>query len=138
MSQKIIRKLYETRLLTWAAARSPAIEVALQNRPFTPTTGTAYLKAYLLPADTDSDDLAGAHRHYGGVFQISVVAPINTGAGAAEGIGDELIALFPLNLQLTQSPVTVQVITPATQAPAIPGDNSYIVPVSFGYRADTT
>lgn len=137
MSNKRIRALYEGRLATWAAARVPALSIALQNKPFTPTTGTAYLKCFLLPADTASEDLAGALRTYRGVFMVSVVAPINTGPGAAETIADELAALFVHNARLTGSGFTVQQITPASQAPALQDATTYIVPVSFEYRADT-
>jgi len=137
MSNKRIRALYEGRLATWAAARVPALKVAYQNAPFTPVTGETYLKAILLPADTSSDDLAGALRTYRGVFQVSVVSPINTGPGAAETIGDELAALFTMNQRLTATGFTVQQITPATQAAALPDEKNYIVPVSFEYRADT-
>lgn len=137
MSNKLIRKAYESRLATWAAARGTPLRIAYQNQPFTPVTGETYLKAFLLPAPKTSDDLAGAHRAYRGVFQVSVVAPINTGPGAAEGIADEIEAQFTLNLRLTQSPVTVQIVTPSTQASALQDDTTYTVPVSFGYRADT-
>lgn len=137
MSNKRIRGLYEGRLATWAAGRSTPLQVAYQNRPFTPVTGTLYLKAILLPADTASDDLAGALRTYRGVFQVSVMAPINAGPGLAETIGDELVALFVMNARLTASGFTVQQITPATQAAALQDEKNYIVPVSFEYRADT-
>lgn len=137
MSNKRIRAIYEGRLATWAAGRSTPLRVAYQNVPFTPVTGEIYLKATLLPADTASDDLAGALRTYLGVFQVSVVAPINAGPGAAETIGDELAALFTMNQRLTATGFTVQQITPATQAAALPDEKNYIVPVSFEYRADT-
>lgn len=137
MSQKVIRAIYEARLATWAAARSPALSVAYENQPFTPVTGATYLKASLLPAPAGSDDLAGAHRRYGGVFQVSVYAPINVGSGAANGIADELAALFVLNARLTSGAVTVQQVSPATVAPALQIENHYVIPVSFAYRADT-
>lgn len=137
MSNKRIRALYEGRLLTWAAARGVPLTVVYQNRPQVPTTGTAYLKCFLLPADTASQDIEGALRTYRGVFMVSVVAPINTGPGAAETIADELAALFVLNARLTASGFTVQQITPASQAPALQDASTYIVPVSFEYRADT-
>ena len=135
MSQKLIRAAYEGRLNTWAAARSPALPVAWENKPFTKPAG-AYLKAFLLPAATDAPDLAGALRTYRGVFQVSVVVPINTGPGAAMGIADELAALFVVNARLTNT-VTVQQITPCSIAPALQTESEYIVPVSFTYRCDT-
>lgn len=137
MSNKRIRALYEGRLATWAAARGTPLRVSYQNQPFQPVTGTPYLRAILLPADTGSEDLQGVMRTYLGVFQVSVVAPINTGAGAAEGIADELAAVFTMNARLTASGFTVQQITPATQAAALQDASTYIVPVSFQYRADT-
>lgn len=135
MSQKIIRSLYEARLATWAAARVPALTVAYENTPFTQPVG-AFLRAFVLPADTIAEDIAGVLRTYRGVFQVSVAAPINSGSGAALGIADELAALFVLNARLT-STITVQQITPTTIAPALQDATHYTVPVSFQYRADT-
>lgn len=136
MSQRLIRAAYEGRLNTWAAARTPALSIAWQNKPFTPVTGTAYLRAFLLPATTNAPDLAGSLRTYSGVFQINVVAPLNTGPGSAEGIAEELAALFVMNARLTNT-VTVQQVTPCSIAPALQDDTNYTVPVSFQYRADT-
>lgn len=137
MSQKLCRQAYEARLKTWADARSPALRVAFENAAFTPIADETYLKASLLPARTDSEDLAGEHRAYRGVFQVSVYAPINKGPGAAESVADELAALFVLNARLTAGAITVQQITPASVAPALQFDSNYVVPVSFEYRADT-
>lgn len=66
-----------------------------------------------------------------------MVAPINTGPGAAEGIADEIAALFPLNLRLSVTGLTLQVIAPVTAAQGMQDGDRYIVPVSFRYRADT-
>jgi hypothetical protein len=137
VSQTLIRRAYEGRLATWAAARSPALPVSYENVPYTPTTGAKYLRAYVLPAATDAPDLAGALRTYRGVFQVSVCCPINTGPGAAAGIADELAALFVVNARLTSGAITVQQITPCSIAPALQDDTHYIVPVSFQYRCDT-
>lgn len=138
MSQDRIRYLLETRLANWAAARNPTLTVAWQNHPFTPPTGS-YLRAFLLPATTGSNDLAGAHRRYTGVFQVSIVAPAGAGSRAAESIANELETLFPLNLALSiVSPAfRVSIISPVTIAPAIQEGDRYTVPVSFRYRSDT-
>ena len=135
MSQKQVRAIYETRLATWAAARAPALPIVYENDPLTPPA-TTYLRAFLLPADTTSEDLAGTLRTYGGIFQVNVVAPINTGPGAAAAIGDELAALFVLNARLTGG-VTVQQITPTTVAGALQDADRYTIPVYFSYRSDT-
>lgn len=134
MSQKLIRQLYEQRLATWAATKS--LPVAWQNVPFTPPAGT-YLRAFLLPADTDSIDLAGAHRGYAGVFQVNIVAPEGQGSGAADTLADELDELFPNNLPLNSGAFGVQTITPCSAGPAIQDGTRYAIPVWFRYRADT-
>lgn len=138
MSQDRVRYLLETRLANWAAARNPVLQVAWQNHPFTPPSGT-YLRAFMLPATTWSNDLAGAHRRYSGVFQISIVAQSGAGSGAAESIANELETLFPLNLSLTIASPAFRafIITPVTIAPAIQEGDRHTLPVSFRYRADT-
>lgn len=136
MTQLRCRQAHEGRLATWAAARSTPLRVAYENDSFTPVTGETYLEAHQLPAQTDSEDLQGVLRTYLGVFQVLVKAPIKTGSGAATGIANELAALFTNNLRLTVSGLTVQQITPASVAPALQEPNTYIVPVSFTYRAD--
>lgn len=135
MSSKIIRSLYEQRLAAWAAARS--LPVAWQNVPFTPPSSGLYLRAFLLPATTDSLDLEGVHRLYTGVFQVSIVAQSGQGSGAVEQLATDLAAEFPLNLRLASGEFAVQIIAPCSQGPAIQDGSSYLIPVSFRYRADT-
>jgi hypothetical protein len=91
----------------------------------------------LLPAGTNSNDLAGAHRLYTGVFQITIVTPSGSGTGAAEGLADELAVLYPLNDQLTKTGFSVQVMTPVSPGPGQQEDTALALPVSFQYRADT-
>lgn len=136
MSTEACRAILEGRLATWAAARSTPLRVAYQNVPFTPQAGETYLRSYLLPADTTAEDLAGALRTYRGVYQISIVRPINGGSGPALSIAAELNTLFPVNGRYTSGAVTVQVIIPASAGPGQQEDTAYVVPVSLQYRAD--
>lgn len=135
MSQKLIRAALESRLATWAAAHSPVLQVAWQNAPFTPPTST-YLRAHLLPADTDSRDLKGDHRQYLGVFQVSICAPAGTGPAAVETIVAELETLFPVNLRLTSGAITVTTTSPVSAGPGMNEPGLYVVPTSFRYRSD--
>lgn len=137
MSNASVRAALESRLATWAAARSPALAVVWENVPANPAQGQIYLRAFLLPADTQSDDLQGVHRARLGVFQVSIALPIGQGPGAAMGIADELDALFPVNGRYTSGSVTTQIITPASPSSGFQDEASFIVPVSIGYRADT-
>lgn len=136
MSTKLIRQLLETRLATWAAARSPALRVNYEDVKFTPNTGETYIRCFTLPARTGSDDLEGIHRLYAGVWQVSIVKPAGGGVGAAYGIVDELEALFPVNLRLTSGTFTVQIITPMGPGPLITDSTTSTIPVSCTYRAD--
>lgn len=137
MSNHICRGLIEGQLAAWATAHAPVLPVAWENVPFVPTTGITYLRGTLLPAATASPDLAGQLTTWLGVYQIDVRAPINAGPGAAEGIGAEIAALFPLNQRLTGAGLTLQIMTPASAAHAVQDADRYVVPVSFKYRADS-
>lgn len=136
MSTKAIRALLEARVNAWAAAHSPVLKVAFENVTFTKPASGIYLRTFTLPNPTDSRYLEATDRVYMGVFQVSIVAPINTGPGAAESLVAELEALFPLNLELT-STLRVITTTPVSAAPAIQEPDAYVVPVSFSYRATT-
>ncbi|MBX9754536.1 MAG: DUF4128 domain-containing protein [Pseudomonadaceae bacterium] len=138
MSTTIVRSALEGRLKVWAAARVPALPVAWQNAPFDPPAdGGVYLRAFTMPATTDSEDLAGVMRAYTGVFQISIVAAAGSGTTLSNAIADELAALFPNNLPLIKSGLSVYVRTPCSTSASIADDTTSTTPVSFSYRADT-
>nr|WP_286948257.1 phage tail terminator-like protein [Pseudomonas sp. UBA6718] len=137
MSNKLIRQLFENRLKTWAAARSPALRIAYQDAPFTPVAGETYLECFVLPADTDSQDFAGEHRLYRGVWQITIVKPKGNGLGAALGIEDELAALFPNSLMLSSGSFDLFIRSPMGAGPALVDELNTRIPVSCQYRADT-
>lgn len=136
MSQKLIRAALESRLATWAAARTPALSVAYENDDFTPEVGTPYLRAYMMPADTDSQDLEGSHRLYLGVYQVSMRLPALIGTELSGTIVGELETLFPVNLRLTSGAITVTTTSPVSAGPGQNEPGLYVVPVSFSYRAD--
>jgi len=134
-SQSKVRSLLDARLNAWNQARTPRLQVVWENTPA--VTAETHLRAYLLPAGVDSLDLEGAHRVYLGVYQVSIVTPVSIGPGAGERIADEIAALFPVNLRLTGSGITLQVMTPVEPGPAIQEPNLWLLPVSFEVRSDT-
>jgi len=136
MSNKAIRAVIESRLNTWATTRNPVLPVAYENKAFTQPAGV-YIAGYLLPAETQVDDLQGSHLRYQGIYQINVFAPIGTGPGAAEAIADEIKTLFPVNQYYTLSGTSVWIIGAVTNGRADSMENRYMIPVSFQYRADT-
>lgn len=138
MSDRIIRSLFEARLKAWADARVPKLVIAYEGSTFAPPAGGAtYLKAYLMPGNTDSEDLAGKHVSYRGVFQVSVVTASGSGTGIAGAIAEEIALLYPNNLPLTKADFTVYVRSPMATAASIQGETASTLPLSFQYRADT-
>ena len=137
MSHKIVRSLLEARLAAWAKLQKPALRIVFQNVAFKPVEGEIYLRAFSIPARTGSDDIAGKHRVYTGLFQITIVTPAGIGTGAGEGLAEDLAALFALNDRLSRGDLTVLVMTPVEPGPEQQEDTGYALPVSFQYRADT-
>lgn len=133
MSTPKIRNLLEARLKTYADANS--LQVAWQNVPFTPPA-TTYLRAFVLPANNGSETLEGEHIAYSGVFQVNVVAPINSGPAAAESIAEGVQFHFPNNLRLTGGSLVPQIVGPPSIATALQNPESFVIPVSIRYRAD--
>ncbi len=139
MSIKLIRQAFESRLNTWANTQTPKPAIAWQNASFTPPTAL-YLRAFLLPASSDSRQLDGSDRIMRGVFQINIVAPLNAGAGAAETVAEALCTLFtkannPYLGGTAPNQVDVWITDPMSQASAIEGPDRYTVPLSCGYQA---
>lgn len=135
MTQAIIRRAFESTLKTWADGQS--LSIAWENRAFTPVNGTTYLRAFMLPIDTISDDLGRVHRRYEGIFQISIALPLGTGPGAGEAIVSALSTLFAPSTLITQSGLRIFVMQPISAAPAIVEPDRYVIPCSLTYRADT-
>lgn len=137
MSHNIIAEAFESRLLAWAKARSKPLKVVVENEAYTPATGETYLRAFTLPALTASNTLGGDHHLYVGVFQVNIVAPSGKYRTEASGIVDELAALFPVNLRIPRAGLVAIVLTPVGPSPGIADANTFTVPASFQYRADT-
>lgn len=136
MSDALVRAAFETRLLAWANAQTPAIPVAFENAAFSAPTGR-YARAYLLPAPTACETFNGEHRRRMGVFQVSLCMPIGTGPGAAAALTASLDAAFPLSAPMTQGALKVFLLSPMSPAPAIQEPDHFVAPVSCTYRADT-
>lgn len=132
MTQKRIRSLLESRLATWAATKS--LPVAYQGAKFSPPV-TRWLRATLLPANTDSQFIEGTDRVYRGVWQMSLFVPAGSGSGDAETLVAELETLYPNNLRLTVSAFVLQTLTPLSAGRAVEEPDWYSIPMSLQYEA---
>lgn len=135
MTTARIRYAFEAPLKTWAAARSPALPLVLQNVAAAMPT-VAHLRGFLLPANTVSQDLAGEHRGYRGVYQISIFGKPGIGPGWADGVVAALDDLFPASEVLTRAGLTIYIARPVSAAPALTEPDWYHVPVTIGYQAE--
>lgn len=136
MSNAAIRSAFESVLKTWADAQVPPVQVAQENTAFRQPAGR-HLRAFLLPDDTESRDIARANRAFGGVFQVSVVEPLGAGPVAAEAVCAAISALYPLSAPFVSGGLQIWVTRPLSAAPALPERDHYVIPMSLGYSADT-
>ena len=138
MSQKTIRAALESRLKTWADAQVPVIPVAWQNVSYTPVSGTRYIRAYLLPAETFDGAVTGDYKLYAGIFQLSIYSPDGTGTGAAETIAEAIIAQFAQNTAISKSGLTIFIDRTPSMGPSMNDEGWHVLPVSIRYRVDKT
>lgn len=143
MSNAVIREELESRLITWAAAQNPPLQIALQNQDFAPPAMTldgtpTYLRCFLIPAMTDSLTLRGNHRQYHGVFQVSIVLARGAGSAGAESLLPALDALYPVAVPATRAGLRIVVMRPMSAAAAIPEDDREVIPVTCRYQCDTS
>lgn len=128
MSQIAIRAAFEKRLNDWAKVQSPPIPIAFENVAFTPPAGL-YLRAFLLPGESGMSSLDNDSDFDVGLYQVSVLAPIDKGPRAAETVAGALQDLFPAGQQVGPIRVTRK---PAI-APALTDNERYHVPVTVRY-----
>jgi hypothetical protein len=134
MSHLSVRLAFQQRLAGWATDKG--LLVAYEGVAFEPDPDDTYLRAFILPASTQTLTLEGVDRVYTGIFQVSVIAPSGSGTADAEGIVGDLDSLFPTFLRIQRDDLEIMVLTPIEQGPVIVDDNAMTVPASFQYRAD--
>lgn len=132
MTQALVRAALETALDTWADAQS--IPVAWENVDFDPPA-SIYIRANILPAQTQSLDLLGKHRGYRGIFQVTLCMPRGVGPGASDALVADLDETFPRAAVFTAGGVRTQIVTPMSASTPIPDDDALLVPVSCQYLA---
>ena len=134
MSQALIRRALETALKTYADGAS--LPVQWQNVILNPQPA-AYLRAFLLPAQTSSADIARTNRAHAGIFQISICRPLNEGPGNAEAIAAALSAVFRPSTPLSAGGITVWCAQPLSVGASINEPGHYVLPCTVQYLADT-
>ena len=119
-------------LNTRLAQLSPLPPVAWPNVPFTPSIGTLWLRADLLPADSALETIQGSEEHVG-VYQVSVFAPLGRGTGSAMVQADAVADHFAADRDLSGLRIrSISVGQPIRE------ESWLVVPVSIEYRVHYT
>ena len=138
MSDPAIRAALETRLKTWADAQAPPVPIAWEDVPYTPT-GARYVRAFLLPAETQTPAMTADYRLYAGLMQVSICVPSGQGPGASDALYESLKSSFDYQTKLTATGgFTVLINRVPAKGPVMLGDGYRVLPVSIYYRADLT
>ncbi|NYA45732.1 DUF4128 domain-containing protein [Serratia fonticola] len=133
MSHTRIAALLEAYLGEWADTHD--IPVAWENTPMDPPGGL-YLQAYAMPATTTAIDLAESLHILSGVWQVNVIAPAGNGTGPSRELAEQVAALFPVGLPLTDGVLICYISTPPTIFRGISYETRYSTPISMNYRVD--
>lgn len=135
MSQNKVRRALETKLNTFALSKN--IPVVWENIKTVPTT--SYLRAFLMPADTQDPSIGNNHRRFMGGFRVVYYCTdINKGITPVETFMDELVDYFPRALKLVEpvSGITVNIDhTPSVSSPNYEATYIYTA-MDVLYRAD--
>lgn len=118
------------------ATTTPALpSVAWPNVPFTPTDGTAFLRAEFIPAlrrpvvvGPDPEQRAS------GLFYVTVYTPENQGAAAGMGHADALLTRFNGSSGIVADSVTVRIEYSEVKMP-LHDPPFYAIPVEIGWYA---
>ena len=128
MSRPAVRQALETAL----SGISPAVDVAWENHPYTPVTGTPYQAAALLVAEPDNPEIGGGYMERG-IFQINLNYPLNTGPGAAEARAEVIRATFPRGASFTADGITTNIERTPEIGSGRTEEDRYFLPVKIRF-----
>lgn len=131
MSDQNVRRALEQRL----AAMSPAIPTAWENVHFTPTVGTPWQRANLLPASPDNTMLGPREWMEIGIFQVTLYYPAGTGSDAAQTRAEAVRAQFKRGTTVSHGGLATVITHTPAKAAAYSADGWYVVPISIRYQA---
>jgi len=98
-----VRTALETKL----NAMTPSLSTAYENVPFTPVTGTAYQRAYLMPATPANPTMGDGYYREQGIFQVTLRYPLQAGPKTAADRAELIRAAFKRGTTLTSGTVSV-------------------------------
>lgn len=110
-------------------------QVAYQNVPFSPTTGTSYIEVKYLPTSR-RPAVRGLNptQRYQGVFAINCYAPEGNGPAVAETIAENVANAFEATTSFTLNNVTVSIDYSEIQQGFLDSP-WFVVPINIGWYA---
>ena len=114
-----------------AVAALLGVPVAWENTKFTPPQSGIYLEEDFLPAENEDIFVQGTKAVRRGIYQVTVVYPLDKGTQAARSLADNIAEAFPNNAVLAAGPLFVNGF--ADVFSGIPDDTAYRIPVSIPY-----
>lgn len=139
MTTAAIQSMLNAKLQAFAAAQSPSLAVAYENKGFCPPQAATYLRASLLLATPRAAALGvAAPDLQRGIFQVDVLALPNKGWSAAYTLADLLRTAFRRGQRLTGTGAntgTEIVCESVAVGPAMNEDTRYKLPVSITFYA---
>ena len=114
---------------------SPALSTAWENNAFVPPVSTTpYQKAFVMPATPDNPEYGSSYSE-NGIFQVTLMFPLQTGTNAVAERAELLRTTFFRGASFINSGVTVNITrTPEISAGTVDGDR-FSVPVKIRFSA---
>ena len=108
--------------------------VAWENKSYTPTMGTLYLRPTSLPGTNAQSSLGttGQDRNIG-IYQVDVMAKLGTGKKLSTAMADSIADHFKRGSILTYNGLSVRIRSASRKAGRKTGDGWYMVPVEIEY-----
>jgi hypothetical protein len=114
---------------------SPALATAWENAPYTPITGTAYQRVWLLVAEPGNPTFGDDYYREQGILQVTLYYPLQTGSGTAAARADLIRTTFKRGTSMTSGSNTVIVYrTPEISNGRVEGDR-WALPVRIRWYA---
>jgi len=131
MSIVSVRAALETKLNNM----TPALATEWEDIPFTPVTGVPYQQTWLLPATPDNPTMGDDFYREQGIFQITLMYPLQTGTAASAARAQLIRTAFKRGTSMVSGSVTVRIDrTPEVSPGRVDGDR-WSIPVKIRYFA---
>tara|TARA_R110000868_G_scaffold317712_1_gene578506 strand:+ start:3040 stop:3447 length:408 start_codon:yes stop_codon:yes gene_type:complete len=126
-----IRSVLETQL----ASVTDVPQIAYENVPYEPTTGTSYIQVNYLPTSR-RPAVRGLNptQRYEGIFVILCYAPEGKGPAAAEAIAENVMSAFEATTSLTTNNTSVSIDYSEVKQGYLDSP-WFVVPVNIGWYA---